>query len=187
MQALEPVYADVVAEVRDFLRERLAARARCRHRRRRVSSWIRASASARPPAHNLALLRRQPELAVLGRPLLLGWSRKSTLGHADRPAGAAIAWPPAWRQRCWRCTSGARVVRVHDVAATVDALKVWQARTMSAPDRGRRTTQMSRRYFGTDGIRGTVGTAPITPDFMLRLGHAVGRVLRRATGSGRRC
>ena len=38
---------------------------------------------------------------------------------------------------------------------------------------------MSRRYFGTDGIRGTVGSAPITPDFMLRLGHAVGRVLRR--------
>ena len=38
---------------------------------------------------------------------------------------------------------------------------------------------MSRNYFGTDGIRGTVGTAPITPDFMLRLGHAVGRVLRR--------
>jgi phosphoglucosamine mutase len=38
---------------------------------------------------------------------------------------------------------------------------------------------MSRRYFGTDGIRGTVGTQPITPDFMLRLGHAVGRVLRR--------
>jgi phosphoglucosamine mutase len=38
---------------------------------------------------------------------------------------------------------------------------------------------MSRRFFGTDGIRGTVGTPPITPDFMLRLGHAVGRVLRR--------
>jgi phosphoglucosamine mutase len=38
---------------------------------------------------------------------------------------------------------------------------------------------MSRTYFGTDGIRGTVGTPPITPDFMLRLGHAVGRVLRR--------
>jgi phosphoglucosamine mutase len=37
---------------------------------------------------------------------------------------------------------------------------------------------MSRKYFGTDGIRGTVGQAPITPDFMLRLGHAVGRVLR---------
>ena len=38
---------------------------------------------------------------------------------------------------------------------------------------------MSRRYFGTDGIRGTVGMTPITPDFMLRLGHAVGIVLRR--------
>ena len=38
---------------------------------------------------------------------------------------------------------------------------------------------MSRTYFGTDGIRGTVGKPPITPDFMLRLGHAVGHVLRR--------
>ena len=39
---------------------------------------------------------------------------------------------------------------------------------------------MSRRHFGTDGIRGTVGMTPITPDFMLRLGHAVGSVLRRS-------
>jgi phosphoglucosamine mutase len=38
---------------------------------------------------------------------------------------------------------------------------------------------MSRTYFGTDGIRGTVGQAPITPDFILRLAHAVGRVLKR--------
>lgn len=38
---------------------------------------------------------------------------------------------------------------------------------------------MNRTYFGTDGIRGTVGQAPITPDFVLRLAHAVGRVLRR--------
>ena len=38
---------------------------------------------------------------------------------------------------------------------------------------------MARKYFGTDGIRGTVGQAPITPDFVLRLAHAVGRVLRR--------
>jgi phosphoglucosamine mutase len=38
---------------------------------------------------------------------------------------------------------------------------------------------MSRTYFGTDGIRGTVGQSPITPDFMLRLGHAVGRVLKQ--------
>ena len=36
---------------------------------------------------------------------------------------------------------------------------------------------MGRRYFGTDGIRGTVGEAPITPDFVLRLGYAAGKVL----------
>lgn len=44
---------------------------------------------------------------------------------------------------------------------------------------------MSRQFFGTDGIRGTVGQEPITPDFVLRLGHAVGQVLRRHV-SGRR-
>ena len=38
---------------------------------------------------------------------------------------------------------------------------------------------MKREYFGTDGIRGTVGQAPITPDFVLRLAHAVGQVLRK--------
>jgi phosphoglucosamine mutase len=42
---------------------------------------------------------------------------------------------------------------------------------------------MSRNYFGTDGIRGTVGQAPITPDFVLKLGHAVGRVLKRGEAS----
>jgi len=40
---------------------------------------------------------------------------------------------------------------------------------------------MSRTYFGTDGIRGTVGMPPITPDFMLRLGHAVGHVLKASS------
>ena len=41
---------------------------------------------------------------------------------------------------------------------------------------------MVKRYFGTDGIRGSVGVPPITPDFVLRLGHAAGRVfLRRST------
>lgn len=44
---------------------------------------------------------------------------------------------------------------------------------------------MSRMYFGTDGIRGTVGQSPITADFMLRLGHAIGRVLARTTASPR--
>jgi phosphoglucosamine mutase len=42
-----------------------------------------------------------------------------------------------------------------------------------------RETSMTRKYFGTDGIRGTVGQSPITPDFVLRLAHAVGRVLKQ--------
>jgi phosphoglucosamine mutase len=46
---------------------------------------------------------------------------------------------------------------------------------------------MSRRYFGTDGIRGSVGDAPITPDFMLKLGWASGRVFARNSGSEGRC
>jgi phosphoglucosamine mutase len=43
----------------------------------------------------------------------------------------------------------------------------------------KRLIYMTRKYFGTDGIRGTVGQAPITPDFVLRLAHAVGHVLRK--------
>ncbi len=44
---------------------------------------------------------------------------------------------------------------------------------------------MSRKYFGTDGVRGMVGMAPITPDFVMRLGYAAGRVLARKAGSKR--
>lgn len=45
---------------------------------------------------------------------------------------------------------------------------------------------MSRKYFGTDGVRGLVGKAPITPDFVMRLGYAAGRVLTRKAGGGER-
>ncbi len=76
--------------------------------------------------HNLALLRRQRELLALGAPLLVGWSRKSTLGAltgraVDDRMAASVAAALLAVQR------GARIVRVHDVAATVDALAVWQA------------------------------------------------------------
>ena len=76
--------------------------------------------------HNLELLRRQHELLALGRPLLLGWSRKSTLGaltgrDVTQRLAASLAAALAAVQR------GARIVRVHDVAPTVDALRVWQA------------------------------------------------------------
>jgi dihydropteroate synthase len=78
------------------------------------------------PAHNLALARQQRLLLALECPRLLGWSRKSTLGQiTGRPVGertaASVAAALAAVQQ------GAAIVRVHDVAETVDALKTWRA------------------------------------------------------------
>lgn len=81
---------------------------------------------AKTAEQNWQLLRRQGELCAIGRPLLVGWSRKSTLGLLtgravdDRLAASVSA---ALVSAC----RGAHVVRVHDVAATVDALKVAAA------------------------------------------------------------
>jgi dihydropteroate synthase len=81
-------------------------------------------------AHNLALLARQQELLSLGSPLLVGWSRKSTLGAVTgRPVGERLVASVA--AALIAVERGARILRVHDVAATVDALKVWCA-TMAA-------------------------------------------------------
>ena len=83
---------------------------------------------------SLTLLRQQRRLLALGRPLLVGWSRKRTLGQlTGRPVDQRLAASVAAAQAA--VTLGARVVRVHDVAATVDALKVWQASGLAdSPD-----------------------------------------------------
>jgi dihydropteroate synthase len=118
-------YDDVVTEVGSFLRQRAQAlqQAGVAGERIAIDPGI---GFAKTDEHNLALLARQRELACLGWPLLVGWSRKSTLGRlTGRPEGerlgASLAAALAAVQR------GAAVLRVHDVAATVDALKVWQA------------------------------------------------------------
>ncbi len=120
-----PQYDDVVDEVASFLRERVSALAArgVAPGRIVVDPGIGFGKSV---AHNIELLRRQHELLALGRPLLVGWSRKSTLGAiTGRAVGqrqvASVAAALAAVQ------AGARILRVHDVAATVDALKVWQA------------------------------------------------------------
>lgn len=120
-----PVYGDVVTEVRDFLAQRAAAlRERGVDGKRMVIDP--GFGFGKTDAHNLALHHGLGELLGLGFPVLVGWSRKSTLGRiTGRPVherlAASLAAALSAVQR------GARVVRVHDVAATVDALKTWQA------------------------------------------------------------
>jgi dihydropteroate synthase len=122
---LNPVYTDVVSQVRAFLASRVAA---CR------AAGIPASRLCVDPGfgfgktvqHNLTLLAQLPELASLGVPLLAGLSRKSLLGPltgraADERVHGSVALAVL------AVLGGARIVRVHDVAATVDALKVTAA------------------------------------------------------------
>ena len=119
-------YDDVLAEVAAFLRERLNELAAVGIGAERVllDPGI---GFAKGPEHNLALLREQARLAqALPRPLLVGWSRKGTLGLiTGRPVGERLAASVAAALAA--AHHGAAVLRVHDVAATVDALKVWQA------------------------------------------------------------
>ncbi|MEO9136223.1 MAG: dihydropteroate synthase [Casimicrobiaceae bacterium] len=120
-----PAYAAVVAEVRAFLSRRAQA---C------IDAGISADRIVVDPgfgfgkslAHNLDLLRNLDELTGLGYPVLAGLSRKGTLGVItgrdvdDRLAGSIAAALAA-------VTRGARILRVHDVRETVDALAVWSA------------------------------------------------------------
>lgn len=120
-----PSYADVVAEVRAFLLERVrAARA----------AGIALERIAIDPGfgfgktleHNLELLRHLREFEALGVPLLAGWSRKSSLGKiTGKPAGERLAASVA--AALIAAQNGARILRVHDVAATRDALAVLAA------------------------------------------------------------
>lgn len=124
MQA-EAHYGDVVVEVRSFLRERVQAAEEAGIARERIAVDP-GIGFAKTADHNLSLLSRQRELLDLGLPLLVGWSRKGTLGRlTGRPVGERVAASVAAALAAVH--RGAHIVRVHDVAATVDALKVWQA------------------------------------------------------------
>jgi dihydropteroate synthase len=128
----DPRYADVVSEVKAFLAERLefAVRAGVPEERIQLDPGI---GFGKTLAHNLELLRRLPELTDLGRPIVIGTSRKSFLG---RITGRDVAERvPATIATCVLALErGARVFRVHDVAEVADALKVTAATL--APDHG---------------------------------------------------
>lgn len=81
-------------------------------------------------AQNLELLRRLADLATLGRPLLVGASRKSFLAAASSlpsPAGPADRLPESLAAAAWATSGGASILRVHDVAATRRFLATWRA------------------------------------------------------------
>jgi dihydropteroate synthase len=127
MQA-SPEYADVVADVIAFLRERVDALLAAGVARERITVDPGFGFGKRVE-HNYALLRNISRMeSELGLPVLAGLSRKSMIGAVtgrsieQRLAGSLGGALAAVAQ-------GARIVRVHDVAETVDALKVWQAAT----------------------------------------------------------
>jgi dihydropteroate synthase len=120
-----PVYEDVVSEVEDFLRERLEALRAAGVSRSRivVDPGIGFGKTA---AHNLQLIAALDELGALGQPILAGVSRKSLIGElTGRPVQMRLAGSLAAALAA--VARGARLIRVHDIAETRDALLVWQA------------------------------------------------------------
>jgi dihydropteroate synthase len=123
----DPQYGDVVAEVRAFLSEQVNACGQLGIDQSRLvlDPGI---GFGKTLAHNLALLRGLAEVQVAGLPLLVGVSRKRMIGTitgrevGERVVGSAVAAALAVEH-------GAKIVRVHDVAATADALKIVQAWT----------------------------------------------------------
>lgn len=122
---VNPIYGDVVREVRDFLAERVAAAEAAGIERSRIVVDP-GFGFGKDRSHNLALFRNLPVFAALGVPVLVGLSRKSVLGRltgrdVNERLAASLAAAVLAVER------GAHIVRVHDVAATRDALAVLGA------------------------------------------------------------
>jgi dihydropteroate synthase len=122
----DPTYDDVVDDVASFLERQLEAAVDAGVREERICLDP-GIGFGKTVEHNLELLRGLPRLARLGRPLLVGVSRKSFLGRLthpglpkDRLAASLAATIEAYR-------AGASLLRVHDVAETVDALAIVRA------------------------------------------------------------
>jgi dihydropteroate synthase len=124
MQAA-PMYDDLVGEVHRFLAERIFACEMAGIAKKRIVLDP-GYGFGKTTAHNLLLLRQQSRLLDLGLPLLAGLSRKRSLGEVTgREVGERVFASVA--AAVLAAEYGAKILRVHDVAATVDALKVWAA------------------------------------------------------------
>jgi dihydropteroate synthase len=130
----DPRYEDVVSDVKSFLEERLSFAAS--QGVPEESVWLDPGIGfGKTVAHNLELLRRLDEIVAIGRPVVIGTSRKSFLGKLTygRPEGERL--PGTIATNVIALERGATVFRVHDVAEVVDALAVAAA-TVRGEDSG---------------------------------------------------
>jgi dihydropteroate synthase len=123
-----PAYRDPVAEIIDFFRERMAAFSRAGGDSSRV--WLDPGIGfGKTLEHNLEILARLEDIVALGRPVLIGASRKSFIGSLLGPPGSPL--PPELRLEgslgaaCRAAAAGAHALRVHDVQETRRALEVF--------------------------------------------------------------
>ncbi|WP_043255318.1 dihydropteroate synthase [Pseudomonas sp. QL9] len=121
----DPRYPDILAEVRDFLVERMAVCEAAGIPRERIVLDP-GFGFAKTQAHNLVLFQRMERLLELGCPLLVGVSRKSMIGRAlGREVGDRLYGSLALAALA--VSKGARIIRVHDVAETVDVVRMIDA------------------------------------------------------------
>ncbi len=119
----QPEYRDVVTEVKDYLveRARIAEEAGIRHDKIWIDPGI---GFGKKLEHNLALLRHLGEFTALGYPVVVGLSRKRWIadlwGDGDRLGGSLAG-------ALFCMTQGVRMIRVHDVPETLQALRIWEA------------------------------------------------------------
>jgi dihydropteroate synthase len=122
------VYADIGREVVDELAARIAVAERVGIAREAIAIDPGIGFAKLAP-HSIELLRRLPELAVLRCPILVGVSRKSFLGRIGNEPAPQRRLPGSLAAGLFALSRGAAILRVHDVAETVQALRVWQALT----------------------------------------------------------
>ncbi len=122
----EARYHDVVTDVLRELGQRIAAAERAGIARDAIAIDP-GIGFAKKAAHSMELLRRLPELASLGCPILVGVSRKSFLAGTTGEADPRRRLPGSLAAGLFALSRGAAILRVHDVAETVQAIRVWQA------------------------------------------------------------
>ena len=116
-----PDYGDVVSEVFDFLVDRVSACEAAGIPQSRLVLDI-GFGFGKSPQDNLRLINQLPRFLELGLPMLVGLSRKSTIGRiVDDPLIGSVSGA------LFALSKGARILRVHDVAQTISAIKVWQS------------------------------------------------------------